>query len=99
MNSQSNGYIQEIEYQKRMINNLQKWLKVLLLISSLGILFIYIFTKNTPLKIFGIILLAVSIILGLFVGLAIYNGRKNVNKVIDEYASIKKTMLNTSKMS
>lgn len=99
MDSQSNGYIQEIEYQKRMIDNLQKWLKVLLLISSLGILFIYIFTKNTPLKIFGIILLAVSIILGLFVGLAIYNGRKNVNKVIDEYASIKKTMFNTSKMS
>lgn len=89
MNSQSNGYVQEIEYQKRMINNLQKWLRILLLISSMGILFIYIFTKNTPLKIFGVILLVISIILGLFVGLAIYNGRKNVNKVIDEYSSIK----------
>lgn len=89
MNSQSNGYIQEIEYQTKMINNLQKWLKGLLLISSLGVLFIYIFTKNTPLKIFGIVLLVISIILAMFVGLAIYNGRKNVNKVIDEYASIK----------
>lgn len=89
MNSQSNGYIQEIEYQTKMINNLQKWLKGLLLISSLGVLFIYIFTKNTPLKIFGIVLLVISIILAMFVGLAIYNGRKNVNKVIDAYSSIK----------
>lgn len=89
MNSQDNGYIQEIEYQTRMINNLQKWLRIILLISSLGVLFIYIFTKNTPLKIFGIVLLVISIILGMFVGLAIYNGRKNVNKVIDAYASIK----------
>lgn len=89
MNSQSNGYIQEIEYQTKMINNLQKWLKGLLFISSLGILFIYIFTKYTPLKIFGIVLLVISIILAICVGLAIYNGRKNVNKVIDEFASIK----------
>ena len=88
MNSQKNGYIQEIEYQTKMINNLHKWLKVLLFASSLGVLLIYMFNHNTPLKILGIIFMGLSVVLSILVGLAIYNGRKNVNKVIDQLESI-----------
>lgn len=89
MNSQSQGYVQEIEFQTKMLTNLKKWLKAILFISSLGVLLVYGFATNTPLKIFGIVLIIVSIILAFAIGLAIYNGQKNVNKVIDELELIK----------
>ena len=89
MNSQSQGYVQEIEFQIHMLDNLKKWLKIALLVSSLGVLLIYIFTNSTPLKIFGIVLFVISVILALIIGLAIYKGRKNVNLVIDELSLLK----------
>lgn len=89
MNSQSQGYVQEIEFQIHMLDNLKKWLKFTLLVSSLGILLIYIFTNSTPLKIFGIVLFVISVILALIIGLAIYKGQKNVNLVIDELSLLK----------
>lgn len=91
MNSQSQGYVQEIEFQIHMLDNLKKWLKIALLVSSLGVLLIYIFTNSTPLKILGIVVLVISIILALIIGLAIYKGRKNVNLVIDELSLLKKS--------
>ena len=89
MNSQSQGYVQEIEFQIHMLDNLKKWLKIALLVSSLGVLLVYIFTNSTPLKIFGIVLFVISVILALIIGLAIYKGRKNVNLVIDELSLLK----------
>ncbi len=89
MNSQSQGYVQEIEFQIHMLDNLKKWLKFTLLVSSLGILLVYIFTNSTPLKIFGIVLFVISVILALIIGLAIYKGQKNVNLVIDELSLLK----------
>lgn len=91
MNSQSQGYVQEIEFQIHMLDNLKKWLKIALLFSSLGVLLIYIFTNSTPLKILGIVVLVISIVLALIIGLAIYKGRKNVNLVIDELSLLKKS--------
>lgn len=91
MNSQSQGYVQEIEFQIHMLDNLKKWLKFTLLVSSLGILLIYIFTNSTPLKIFGIILFVISVILAFIIGLAVYKGQKNVNLVIDELSLLKKS--------
>lgn len=99
MNSQSQGYVQEIEFQTKMLTNLKKWLKLILLISSLGVLLIYGFASNTPLKIFGIVLLVVSIVLAFVIGLAIYNGQKNVNKVIDELELVKNNNRKNSKGS
>ena len=89
MNSQSQGYVQEIEFQIHMLDNLKKWLKIALLVSSLGVLLIYIFTNSTPLKIFGIVLFVISVILALIIGLAIYKGQKNVNLVIEELSLLK----------
>ena len=93
MNSQSQGYVQEIEFQIHMLDNLKKWLKIALLVSSLGVLLIYIFTNSTPLKILGIVVLVISIVLALIIGLAIYKGRKNVNLVIDELSLLKKSLI------
>lgn len=99
MNSQSQGYVQEIEFQIHMLDNLKKWLKIALLVSSLGVLLIYIFTNSTPLKILGIVVLVISIVLALIIGLAIYNGQKNVNKVIDELELVRNNNKKTSKGS
>lgn len=88
MNTQ-NAYLNEIEFQKKMIQNLQKWMKVLFLLSSTAILLITL-PFGSPFRILGIVLLVISILLEVCIGWAIYNGRKNVNKVIDAYASIRK---------
>ena len=46
MNSQEKqGYIDEINYQKKMIHNLIKWLRNLFFLSSLGVLLMYYFYK------------------------------------------------------
>ena len=46
MNSQEKqGYIDEINYQKKMIHNLIKWLRNLFFLSSLGVLLMYYFSK------------------------------------------------------
>lgn len=46
MNSQEKqGYIDEINYQKKMIHNLIKWLRNLFFLSSLGVLLMYYFSN------------------------------------------------------
>ena len=78
MNSQEKqGYIDEINYQKKMIHNLIKWLRNLFFLSSLGVLFV---------KIFAIILIIISILAIILVGKAIYSGKKNINKIVDQFS-------------
>lgn len=53
MNSQEKqGYIDEINYQKKMIHNLIKWLRNLFFLSSLGVLLMYYFSNILFVKIF-----------------------------------------------
>lgn len=87
------AYLNEIEYQKKMIQNLQNWFKVLFFVTSMAILLIAL-PFGSPFKISGIVLLIISILLEICIGWAIYNGRKNVNKVIDAYASTLKKSCN-----
>ena len=83
MNSQEKqGYIDEINYQKKMIHNLIKWLRNLFFLSSLGVLLMYYFSNILFVKIFAIILI-IAIIL---VGKAIYSGKKNINKIVDQFS-------------
>ena len=80
MNSQEKqGYIDEINYQKKMIHNLIKWLRNLFFLSSLGILLMYYFSNILFVKIFAIILI-------ILVGKAIYSGKKNINKIVDQFS-------------
>ena len=63
MNSQEKqGYIDEINYQKKMIHNLIKWLRNLFFLSSLGVLLMYYFSNILFVKIFAIILIIISIL-------------------------------------
>ncbi|MDO4465718.1 MAG: hypothetical protein Q4C49_01775 [Bacillota bacterium] len=80
------GYVQEIEYQKRMINNIKKYLKISIILSACAFTSIML-AKSLPLKILSIVLLVISMLLIFILGLAIHNGYKNVNKVIDDYES------------
>lgn len=89
MNRISQGFVQEIEYQKRMINNIKKYLKISIVFSACALMGVML-AKNVPLKILSIILLVIAIFLILTLGLAIHNGYKNVNKVIDAYEHTKK---------
>jgi hypothetical protein len=83
MNSQEKqGYIDEINYQKKMIHNLIKWLRNLFFLSSLGVLLMYYFSNILFVKIFAII----SILAIILVGKAIYSGKKNINKIVDQFS-------------
>ncbi len=85
MNSQEKqGYIDEINYQKKMIHNLIKWLRNLFFLSSLGVLLMYYFSNILFVKIFAIILIIISILAIILVGKAIYSGKKNINKIVDQ---------------
>ena len=87
MNSQEKqGYIDEINYQKKMINNLVKWLRNLFFLSSLGVLLMYYFSNILFIKIFAIILIIISILAIILVGKAIYSGKKNINKIVDQFS-------------
>ena len=99
MNSQEKqGYIDEINYQKKMIHNLIKWLRNLFFLSSLGVLLMYYFSNILFVKIFAIILIIISILAIILVGKAIYSGKKNINKIVDQFMITNKinTILNNS---
>jgi len=86
MNSQEKqGYIDEINYQKKMIHNLIK-LRNLFFLSSLGVLLMYYFSNILFVKIFAIILIIISILAIILVGKAIYSGKKNINKIVDQFS-------------
>ena len=84
-NKEKQGYLDEINYQKKMINNLTKWLRNLFILSSLGIIVAYYFSNNLILTIIGYGFTIICIICCIFVGKAIYSGRKNINKLIDSF--------------
>lgn len=79
------SYIQEIKYQKQMLQNLQRWLRNLVIFSSISLVLIILGPSVHPiLKIIGFVSMIVSIIGCLVVGLGLKNGKDNVNKMIDQ---------------
>ena len=81
-----NAYLEEIKYQKHMLNNVQRWLSLSFLISTIGILLAYMYGASSLLAaVIGYLLVFVGVLSTLTFGLGFYRGRKNVNKVIDEF--------------
>ena len=78
-------YETEIAYQKHMLENLGRWLTLLLAVTSLGFLLIYFFNKHIILLILGFVLMISGSIEMLLFGYGIYHGKKNVAKVIDDF--------------
>ncbi len=81
-----NAYMEEIAYQKHMLQNVQRWLSLSFLISTIGVLIAYMYAAaSLVIAIIGYLLVFVGVLSTLTFGLGFYRGRKNVNKVIDEF--------------
>lgn len=80
--------LKEIEFQTKMLNNLKKWIRNLIIISSIGIVLAYwglaVQSKMpfTILGVVGIIITVVSVILCVVIGLGMKRGKENVDKII-----------------
>ena len=80
--------LKEIEFQTKMLNNLKKWIRNLIIISSMGIVLAYwglaVQSKMpfTILGVVGIIITVVSVILCVVIGLGMKRGKENVDKII-----------------
>lgn len=85
MNSkEKQGYITEIKYQKEMLTKLNKWLRNSLICSSIGFLLILFFPTSLIVTILGYVITVLCIVCVFLIGLAIYRGRKNVTRIIDQ---------------
>lgn len=79
--------LKEIEYQSQMLNNLKRWIRNLIMLSSLGVLGAY-WTLQVKegmvfhlLGIASIVFLVICVILCAVIGLAIKNGKSNIEKI------------------
>ena len=82
------SYIEEIKFQTKMLNNLKRWLKVSIILSSISFAFVlFFFFFSFVCQIIGIVGMILSIVACMLILLGYKNGRNNVNKIID---SIKK---------
>ncbi|MGP1370558.1 MAG: DUF202 domain-containing protein [Eggerthia catenaformis] len=78
------GYHEEIDYQKRMLSNLQRFMTLAVLFSTTGIVLIYFFhSLSLLITILGIILLVIGVISSLVFGYGIYKGQKNIDNLIN----------------
>ena len=82
------SYIEEIKFQTKMLNNLKRWLKVSIILSSISFAFV-LFGPSISFvcQLIGIVGMILSIVACMLILLGYKNGRNNVNKIID---SIKK---------
>ena len=78
------SYIEEIKFQTKMLNNLKRWLKVSIILSSLSFAFV-IFGPSLDFvyQIIGLMGMILSTIACVLILLGYNNGRNNVNKIID----------------
>lgn len=80
--------LKEIEFQTQMLNNLKKWIRNLIVLSSIGIILAYwgLGTQSKmPFTVFGVvgvIITIISAILCVVIGLGIKRGRANVDKIL-----------------
>ena len=80
------GYVNEVNYQKKMLKNLKSWFNLFFMISAIGVVLIYYFhTKALWLFIAGIFFFVLGV-LGMSVfGYGQWKGRQNLNLLIDDY--------------
>ena len=86
----SNAFLllKEIEYQTRMLNNLKKWIRNLIILSSCGMGIAYWAIKIQEGLMFNIIggvsiVLVTACVIGcVVIGLALKRGQENVNKIV-----------------
>lgn len=81
------GYEMEIEYQKRMIDNLGRWFSLFFTITSMSLVLVYFFHQYRVILALGILVIIAGISGMLLFGYGIYKGRLNLQKVIQDLES------------
>lgn len=80
------GYENEVNYQKKMLQNLQSWLQTLLAVAAIGfVLCYYFYGRNTGLLIIGVVLLVIGVLGAAIVAYGRHRGKQNVKLVISDY--------------
>ena len=80
--------LKEIEFQTKMLDNLKKWIRNLIILSSIGIILAYWglgVQSKMPFTVFGIvgvIITVVSVVFCVVIGLGIKRGKENVDKIL-----------------
>ena len=78
--------LKEIEFQTQMLNNLKKWIRNLIILSSIGIILAYWglgAQSKMPFTVFGVVgVIIISVILCVVIGLGIKRGKENIDKII-----------------
>lgn len=80
--------LKEIEYQTKMLNNLKKWIRNLIILSSVGLVIAYWALKlqegiaYNVIGVISIIFIVICVVLCVVIGLALKNGKANVDKII-----------------
>lgn len=76
--------INEVEYQKRMLNNLKRWLRNVIIFSSLSLVLIVSGPSiHSFIRIVGIIMMIISVLCAIVIGLGLKNGKDNVEKFLN----------------
>ena len=78
-----NGYHVEIAYQKRMIQNLGKWLSLAFAITGIGGMLLYYQRGQLLTLLVGIALVILGLSGMLIIGYGIYTGTINIQKVVN----------------
>ena len=78
------AYVEEVEFQTRMINNLKRWLRYALLTSSLS-LFLIVSPLQLQLwiRVIFVIVMTLCVIAAVLIGWAIHNGTANVSSLLE----------------
>ena len=80
------GYVNEVNYQKKMLKNLKTWFNLFFMISAIGVVLIYYFhVKTLWLFIIGIVLFVLGSLGMSIFGYGQWKGRQNLNLLIDDY--------------
>ena len=79
-----NAYVQEVQYQTKMLNQLRTWLKFSIIFSSIS-LFLILFGPmvHVIIRYLGIILMIISVLASIVIGFGVKKGHDNISKIID----------------
>jgi hypothetical protein len=78
------SFINEVQYQNKMLNNLKRWLRNVIIFSSLSLILIISGPSVHPfIKIIGIIMMIISVVSAIVIGLGLRNGKDNIEKLLD----------------
>ena len=78
------AYVEEVEFQTRMINNLKRWMRYVLLTRSLSFFMIVSPVQlRLWIRFIFVIVMVLCVIAAVLIGWAIHNGTANVSSLLE----------------